>query len=122
MLKKILIIVFITICTPIFAGEYEDAIKSNDNVLLYLYAPSCNYCKIFNPNYENFVKIFQKKCKFLKINTETSYGRRLAEQFRIKFVPYVILVKNRESKGIVITPNCLIEYSCSEKILNDYLN
>lgn len=121
MIRKFLLTILFINCLPLFAGEYEDAIKTHDKVFLYVHAQKCNYCKIFEPIYEKLMTNYNKECKFVKVDSGTNYGNNLASKFRIKFVPYVVLVKSKENRGIVINPKCLLEYECSEKILVEFL-
>ena len=121
MLKKFLLILTLLISIPVFAGEYEDAIKLSDKVLLYLYTPNCNYCNRFAPYYDKLSEIYSGKCKLLKIDATTRYGEELAKRFGIRFVPYVVLVEVKKDRGVVITPSCLVEYSCVNKVVDDML-
>jgi len=103
MFKKVICFLFLFFILPVFAGEYENALKNNDNVFLYLTMPSCTYCKKFDEIYDKLVNEYGEKCKFLKIDTTTAYGRNLASRFGIKFVPYVVLVESKKDKGTKVT-------------------
>jgi thiol-disulfide isomerase/thioredoxin len=120
-LKILLSLIAILLIKPSFAGEYEDAISNYEKVLLYLYTPQCSYCSKFEPNYNKLLDVYRNDCKFLKINGETNYGNKLARMFGIKFVPYVLLVEKNKSHGLVISPSCLLEYSCVNNVLSNFV-
>ena len=112
---------FICLILPTFAGIYEDAIRDNKKVVLYFYTQSCGYCKKFDPIYNKLLADFSKKCKFVKINADSYYGRNLSKFFGLRFVPYVVLVEQNIDTGIVIAPSCLLQYSCSSNVIDNFV-
>ena len=121
MLKKVFFSLLLLLFLPVLAGEYEDAFKNNYKILMYLTMPECSYCNKFDKVYEELTISYGDKVKFLKIDTTTSYGKKLAESFRIKFVPYVILIEPKKEKGLVINPDCLLQYTCTENLIKSVL-
>ena len=66
MLKRlVLILSFLSL--PVFAGTFEDAMKTNNYVFLYLYTSDCGYCKRFLPIYEKLAKT-ETGVKFVKVD------------------------------------------------------
>lgn len=106
---------------PAFAGALEDAINKNDNVFLYIYTPQCSYCTKFNPNYKKLNSVYGEKCKFVKIDGTTDYGRNLIYAFRASYVPFVILLKSKTKKAVVIQSDCLLNYSCVSQKVNAFI-
>ena len=121
MLKKLLLILIFSLILPVIAGEYEDALKNNEKIFLYFYTDECGYCQKFKPFFESFSKIYEEKCKFLAIDGNTNYGKNLAQNFRIRFLPYVILVDVKKENGLVINPDCLQKYSCTNDIIKEFI-
>ena len=105
---------------PSFAGEFEDALKKNDNVLLYLYGTSCRYCTEFNPIYNKMSKLYDKKYAFVKVNTDGQYGRKLAREFKVRYVPYVVLVNSKTKNAAQIAPDCLMNRTCMDTALSKF--
>ena len=56
MIKKILFTLIFSFTLPLFAGEYEDALKNNDKIFLYFYSDECGYCQKFSPLFEKLSK------------------------------------------------------------------
>lgn len=106
---------------PAFAGSFEDALNSSDNVFLYIYTPSCGYCKRFEPNYNKLVSAFGNKCKFVKLNGAEQYGGTIAYQYKASYVPYVVLIKTKTKTGTVIPADCLLKYSCVSQKVSDFI-
>lgn len=123
MIKRLLfILILFCISLPVFAGAFEDAIKTNNNVLLYLYTPECRYCNEFNPIYQDLVKNYGKECYFVKINAATPYGAGLMKKFRSRYVPFVVVADTKNNSYINISANCLLDYVCSEKTLKQIID
>lgn len=121
-MRKALIILFLFIALPVFAGLYETAIANNQKVFLYIYTPSCSYCVKFNPIYNKISEKYGNRCKFLKINATTDYGRELARKFRVTSVPYVVMIDSRKKIMNIIEPSCLIDYACTDSAVGALLN
>ncbi len=109
------------IAAPVFAGEFENAMQNSSRVFLYIYTPSCGYCKKFEPNYKKLVAAYGQKCKFVKINAETEYGARIGYKYGVKYVPYVALINPKIQKGVKVTPACLLDYACVSKNVNAFI-
>ena len=121
MLKKFLCIISISVMLPVFAGEYENAIASNQKVILYFSTPHCGYCKKFEPIYQKLVNKYGQNCKFINYNAETPYGYMLARQYSVKYVPYVIMIDTKHQQKHVIDETCLLNYSCVDNALMGFI-
>lgn len=121
MTKILLCFLSLFLISPVFAGQFEDAMKSNENVLLYIYTPQCGYCTKFNPNYKKLVYAYGQKCKFVKIDGTTQYGVNLAYQMRASYVPFVALIKTKTKKATVVPADCLLRYSCVNQKVNSFI-
>lgn len=108
---------------PVKAGNFEDALQTNNVVFLYLYAPKCKYCELFNNNiYTKLEAAYSKKCKFVKVDVETPYGNMLARTYKVKYIPFTAIF-NQKAKVATGIPNyCLNDYECSEKTLKSIIN
>ena len=122
MVKKFLLLSILLVFTvvPVLAGVYEDAISSGRGTFLYLYTPECGYCKKFNPIYQKLANTHKNKCTFLKIDASTPYGPSIIRRFRAYYVPYVVVSK--KSTFVNIEADCLMDYVCTEKVLNKVVN
>jgi len=116
---KKLFVFFILLCTPAFAGVYEDALSKNDKVLLYFYIPECSSCKLFDSVYDEVMPHY-KDIKPIKVNARTSYGAHLMQKFRGKYVPYIILTKSKTNKSVQISPYCAVDTTCMERALKNF--
>lgn len=103
------------------AGVYEDALKQNERVFLYIYTKKCGYCVKFNPVYEKLATKYGSKCKFVKVDGNTEYGLFLSRAFGIKFVPFVAIVNSRKGESAMIPPNCLLHFECSDDIMRSFV-
>ncbi len=120
MIRFILCLLSLFFVSPVFAGAYEDAMKNYNNVFLYIYTPQCGYCKKFEPNYNKLKSAYSGKCKFVKIDATTDYGKVISYNYQVKYVPYVALLKPKAKDGIQVPPKCLLNYSCISQQLNGY--
>lgn len=111
----------LSFCTlPVFAGSFEDAVKSGNNVFLYMYTPTCGYCVKFNPIYTKISSQYGNKYKFVKIDASTMYGQSLMRKFRARYVPFVVLTNGKTKQSAQIMSDCLTEYACVEKAVNHF--
>ena len=106
---------------PVFAGSFEDALKSSDNVVLYMSSPTCGYCKKFEPIYEKLNHAYGNKCKFVKVDVTTKYGQSLASQVGVRVVPFVMLFKTKQKMMTSIAPECLLDYACISKEVGQFI-
>lgn len=107
---------------PAFAGQYEDALRTGQPVLLYMYTKQCQYCKQFESVFEKLVQNYKKEYRFVKVDAESPYGRLLMRDFRAGYVPYVILADSSRQFITSIDPDCLLEYSCAHQRMKDFLS
>ena len=121
MIRQVLIFLILFFSLPVFSGEYEDALKNYDKIFLYFYTKECSYCNKFQPVFEKISESYKDKCKFLKIDANSYYGMKLAQKFHLKFVPYVVLVESKNDRGLVIIPECLLQYVCTSNVVNDFV-
>lgn len=122
MLKRILLIAVLSLLLPANAGEYEDAMKNSNCVFLYLYTTECGYCTKFNPIYNKIQANYSNKCKFLKIDASSDYGRKLMKDLGAYYVPYVLLINNKNNKAGKVSPQCLLNYACMQDATNKFVN
>ena len=118
MLKRlVLILSFLSL--PVFAGTFEDAMKTNNYVFLYLYTSDCGYCKRFLPIYEKLAKT-ETGVKFVKVDAQTLYGYNLMRNFRASYVPFVILVNSKTKSGAQIPSDCILQLACAQKAIKEF--
>ena len=122
MFRKLLAGLFLLSVLPVSAGQLERAMQKKDNVFLYLYKENCGLCRIFNPVYDKLVKRHSDKFCFLKVNTDTQYGRQLVVVYNVQFVPFVALIRSKDKRTVAVNPRCVIEDKCAEKSIDLFLS
>lgn len=120
MLKRLSILLALLFILPVQAGEYEKALEQNEKVFLYLYSSNCSYCIKFEPIYKKIVSEYGNDFKFIKINTDTTYGRTLAYKLQARFVPFVMLTDKTKNENALVAPMCITNLACAEKVLRNY--
>lgn len=113
-MKNIILLLFLFLILPAQAGVYEDALSSNNNVLLYIYTPTCRACMTFTPIYKNVIKRNQN-LKGVMVNAETSYGYKLLQKYKGRYVPYLVLANSKKKKAVVIDAYCVADSLCFER-------
>lgn len=120
MLKRSLLILILFLILPVFASELDSAFAKNDNVFLYMYTPSCRYCKEFLPHYNSLSKKYGNQYEFVKVDASTYNGNKLFREYKGTYVPFVILLNKKTNKERIIHPNCLFEDICTAKALKGF--
>ena len=115
-MKKLLIMLLLLTGLPSFAGVYEDALKGNDYVLLYLHTSYCKTCKLMEPYFDKTVKS-HNNLKGVKVDAQTAYGSRLMYKFNGRHVPYIVMSSPKGKKSVTIEAGCLIDEVCIERVL-----
>ena len=121
MMKKFLLILSLLISLPVFAGEYEDALKEGGPAFLYLHTNYCKYCKQFNPIYEKLAQANKNSCRFISVDADTKYGQYLMYQLKGRYIPLVVMVDSRRQFMINIPPDCLLDYACVDKEVKEFI-
>ena len=70
----------------------EEVLNSKIPVLIDFWAPWCAPCRMMGPVFENLSTEYEGQIKFVKINTQEEM--ELAEQFQIRGIPTLAMVKN----------------------------
>lgn len=120
MFKRFFCILTLFLLLPVNAGEYEEALKSQDKIFLYLYSSNCSYCVKFEPVYNKLLALYKNQYKFVKVNTDTAYGKSLASKLQIYFVPFVLITDKGKNESAVVAPQCITNLACAEKVLKDF--
>lgn len=121
MVRIVLCLLLMITSVPAFAGSFEDALRQSDYVMLYMTSPSCSYCKKFDPIFQKLAGNYSKKCKFVKVDSTTPYGRKLSAQVGAAFVPYVLLFQTKQQMMMQVMPECLLDYACINKEINSFI-
>ena len=106
---------------PVFAGAYEDALRTGRPVCLYIYTKTCRYCKQTNPVFEKMSQNHRKVCNFVRVDAETPYGNLLLRDLRIGYVPFVVFADAKRQYFIPVSPTCATDYTCFEKGLKNFV-
>ena len=122
MIRLILCLLLFLNSLPTLAGVVEDAMKTQDKVFIYIYTKNCGYCVKFNPIYNEVVKKFSNKCKFIKLDAETPYGMRVMQDLQGVFVPYTIMIDNKHKKLYRLQADCLLDYACTANAVEVFVN
>ena len=120
MFKRFFCILALILLLPVHAGEYEEALKYQDKVFLYLYSSDCGYCVKFDPVYKKLATIYGNQYKFVKINTDTTYGRNLAGRLQVKYVPFVLITNKGKNESALVAPQCITNLACAENVLKNF--
>lgn len=121
-MKKFAFTAFIILLSlPVFAGQYEDALRTGNPVCLYMHTKTCRYCKQVNPIFEKAMKNYHKDYNFVSIDAESPYGFLLMNDLRAGYVPFIMLADAKRQYVSPIFPTCAAEYSCFEKELKNFL-
>ncbi len=118
-MKKLITIIMVLMVLPVYAGVYEDALKSNKSVLLYIYTSDCSACKKFTPVYNQLAKS-HPDVKFVKADADTLYGLNLLKKFKGRYIPYVVMTDSKTKKSSVISPYCTVDKLCLERALKAF--
>ena len=121
-LKKLFIFILLFAGIPVFAGQYEDALRAGQPVMLYMFTKQCQYCKKFEPVFGKLLHNYKKDYRFVKIDAESPYGMLLMRDFRAGYVPYVVLADAKRQYITSIDPSCLLEYACIHQNMKEFLN
>jgi len=74
--------------------SFDEAIGSEQPVIVDFWASWCMPCKIFAPVFEQLSDEYDGKAEFCKVNTEDSQD--LAIKYNIEYIPTVIVFKRGE--------------------------
>ena len=121
MIKKILLLLFCLLVLPANAGIYENALKHNDTVAVYFYAPMCPTCIDFNYYWQEITKKHKSNYKTIKINVRSSYGKNLFYLLEQRHVPSVVLVDKKNFKIQNIESACLFNYKCLDSAFEEFI-
>ena len=105
----------------VFAGPYEDAVRTGRPVCLYIYTKTCKYCKQTNPVFERMAQNHRKICNFVRVDAESPYGTLLVRDLMVSYVPFVAFADARRQYFIPVAPTCALEYSCLEKEFKTFM-
>ena len=121
MFRRLLCFLALFLALPSSAGEFEVALKNNQNVFLYITSPECGRCVRFNPIYKNISNKYSKQCKFIKVDLDTQYGKELMYKNKGSYLPFVMIVNPAKNINARISPDCLLENACVESYLKEYI-
>ena len=75
--------------------NFKDEVgKSKIPVIIDFWAPWCGPCQMMGPVFESLSKGYDKKLKFVKVNTDEN--QELSEKFGIQGIPCLVIVNNGE--------------------------
>lgn len=106
---------------PAFAGEFDNALKDNNKVFAYVYKPYCGYCLKFDPIFKKLERNYNGKCKFLKMDINSDDGYKIARQYNVRYVPYVVAIDTQSGHATQITAACLIDYACVDAVVSNFV-
>ncbi|MBQ4114643.1 thioredoxin family protein [bacterium] len=123
MIKKFILIIFtVLLSAPVFASELEKALAAKQRVFLYLTSDRCGYCVRFNPIYNKIRQKYGNTYKFIKLDISTQEGYITGKRFDVNYVPYVLVINGENMEGQQIPTKCLLNYSCTERAINNFFN
>ena len=119
-MKRIVLLfsLLLLLVASVFANSNGDA---HTKTVLYIYTPSCGYCVKFNPIYEKVSKLYKDKCNFKKVNAHSVEGQKLMIKYNGVFVPYVLILDEKNNYKAFLAPNCLLDYSCVNSAVENFV-
>ena len=120
-MKNIITILLLMLVIPVYAGQYEDALRTGEPVCLYLYTKTCKYCKQTTPVFEKLAQNYRKQCHFVIVDAESPYGNLLIRDMMVGYVPFVVMTDIKKQYFRPVEPTCVMEYACIEKKLNEFI-
>lgn len=115
-MKYLVSLLLLIFSLSVYAGEYEDAMNGNKNVLLYLYASYCKTCDAFTPFF-NEIKKTHQDLECIMVDADSRYGRGLMRKYRGYYIPYILLANPKTKKVAKIQPSCAVDTICLERAL-----
>lgn len=116
---SLIIFVFLIVTGSVIAGVYEDALRKNEKVFLYLYTPECNSCREFDSVFYKLKKQ-NKDYEYVKVNANTSYGRNLAIKYRTQYVPFILLTNSKSNKSVTVRHTCFMDEVCLIRAMKSF--
>lgn len=82
----------------------EEVVQSEIPILVVFWASWCPSCRFLDPTIEELAKEYQAKVKIGKIDVDKSprLAQKLAQEFRLRYTPSLIFIKEREVRSILI--------------------
>ena len=121
MIKRLLSLFIISLSLPVFAGELEEALKSNNKIFLYMYTKDCTYCEKFKPIFEKLDQKYKKNGASVKVDAYTKYVNQLMQEFGAYYVPNVILLDYRKQTMKRVAPACMLTYECIKDAVEEFV-
>ena len=125
MFKKFLItLLFISFSLlPAFSVDLDSLLNRYERVFIYFYTSNCGYCDKFNPIYDKITSAFDgKNCKFIKIDAENPNNMKIMMELGAFYVPYVIMLDNKNKQAKSVVPKCLLNYACTKDAVDKFVN
>lgn len=119
MFKKVITTILIAFCMPVFAGELENALANNKNVMIYFYTPQCGSCRIFSPEFDKITQKYNKQFKFIKIDITNPYGHSLFHKYSGRYIPYIVITDSKNNVSTV-EAECLMNAVCTNYTLSRF--
>ena len=120
MIKKIFVILILFFAiNVVYAGSYEDAMAKYNNVFLYLYTKDCSTCRNFDKTF-NQIQSQNKDYGFVKVDADTSYGRKLMLSFKGRYVPYIVLTDVKKNKIANVSISCVMDEICLIRAMKSF--
>lgn len=119
MLKKVILGLFLllTVVSNAYAMSYQEAMKQDKPIVLYITMFGCGACRQFEPFFDAAKDKFASKFNFVKEDVNTS---EIAAKLRVNSTPsvYILEPKTRNATGIKYA--CISQQSCFENTLQSY--
>ena len=119
MKKFFILLTLLAVYLPVKADDFENAIKSNENVVLYLYTKDCISCQNFTPKFNQVLKK-HPEVKGVMVDANTKYGRKLIFKYKGRYIPYLVLANSK--KYTTISTYCFTDSICLERALKEIKN
>lgn len=94
----------------------EQILKADQPVLVDFWAPWCTYCRRIAPTFDKIAEQQEDKLVFAKVNVDEA--PEIAEKYGIDTIPTLLLFKNGEVAGTIVTPDSKAKI---ETFIQEYL-
>ena len=103
----------VSVVKSIDSTNFKQSLKEHKNLLVEFFAPWCNHCKQFNPEYEKAAQLLsqeQPKMTLAQVDCTEKHNIELCKSIPVKGYPTLMLYKDGKGIGYYIIEMKKIDY------------